>query len=223
MKPKKAEFADVDKISGLYSKIGLIITLAIVILAFQWTKYEKQESQQIFAYQGDEEDEEVIDNTKEPPPPPRMDTPPEIEIVDDKVEIENKVDIETQDNVEEQVIEPPKIIKKTEEVVDDEIFMVVEDMPEFPGGDAARQNWIVKNMVYPEIERENGIQGLVVVSFVVEKDGSITNIKVLKSVSPNIDAEAIRVVKAMPGWKPGKQRGKPVRVTINLPLRFTLQ
>lgn len=104
----------------------------------------------------------------------------------------------------------------------DEIFYVVEVIPEFPGGDSGRMEYIRQNLKYPKYEIEHNIQGLVVVSFVVEKDGSITNAKILKSVSEGIDKEALRMVNTMPKWSPGQQRGKAVRTTINLPLRFIL-
>ena len=93
-------------------------------------------------------------------------------------------------------------------------------MPSFPGGDPVR--WINKNVKYPVIAQENGIQGKVFVQFVIEKDGSITNVKVLRGVDASLDKEAVRVVQSMPKWKPGKQRGKPVRVSYNVPINFRL-
>jgi len=106
--------------------------------------------------------------------------------------------------------------------IEEEAFIVVEEMPEFPGGDDARVKFLLENIKYPQKERINKTEGLVIVSFIVEKDGSITNVKVLKSISPPLDAEAIRVIKSMPDWTPGKQKGKPVRVQINMPIRFSL-
>ena len=102
-----------------------------------------------------------------------------------------------------------------------DIFQVVEDMPQFPGGSV--QKWISKNVKYPMIAQENNIQGKVFVQFVIEKDGSVSDVKVARSVDPSLDKEAIRVVKAMPKWKPGKQRGKPVRVSYTVPINFQLQ
>ena len=101
-----------------------------------------------------------------------------------------------------------------------EIFVVVEDMPQFPGGNV--QRWISKNVKYPILAQENGIQGKVFIQFVIEKDGSITDVKVMRGVDASLDKEAIRVVKSMPKWKPGKQRGKPVRVSYTLPINFQL-
>ena len=93
-------------------------------------------------------------------------------------------------------------------------------MPSFPGGNV--QKWIAKNVKYPVLAMENGIQGKVYIQFVIERDGSITDVKVLRGVDASLDKEAVRVVKAMPKWKPGKQRGKPVRVSYTLPINFQL-
>ena len=93
-------------------------------------------------------------------------------------------------------------------------------MPSFPGGNV--QKWISKNVKYPVLAMENGIQGKVYIQFVIEKDGSITDVKVVRGVDASLDKEAVRVVKAMPKWKPGKQRGKPVRVSYTLPINFQL-
>jgi protein TonB len=111
-----------------------------------------------------------------------------------------------------------KVVKEEEEV-----FLVVEVMPAFPGGDKAMLDYLSKESKYPEFERDNGIQGEVVVFFIVEKDGSLSNVRVEKEGIPNLDAEAIRIVNAMPNWTPGTQRGEPVRVQINFPIRFTLR
>lgn len=101
-------------------------------------------------------------------------------------------------------------------------FMVVEDMPEFPGGTAALLEYLRKNIKYPAICRENNIQGRVIVSFVVNKDGAIVDPEVVKSVNPSLDKEAVRVISTMPNWKPGMQRGKAVRVKYTVPVNFRL-
>ncbi|MEA3495371.1 MAG: energy transducer TonB [Bacteroidota bacterium] len=223
MKPKKTPKADIDKDVGLYFKIGLSIAIAFVILAFQWTVYDKDDTK-LDSNLIIDEDEEIIDVTKQekkikiPPPPP------ELKIVEDNIEIEeDEPEIETQDDIKEVAIELPDVLPEEEEVSEEKIFMVVENMPEYPGGDRARDIFLRDNIKYPEMERDNGIQGLVVVSFIVEKNGKLTNIKILGGQTPNLNNEAKRVVRLMPNWKPGKQRGKSVRVTINLPIRFTLR
>lgn len=113
--------------------------------------------------------------------------------------------------------EPPKVVEETK------IFTVVEQMPMFPGGDAALMQYLKENIHYPAVAAENGVQGRVVVGFVVERDGSITDVNVLRSVDPSLDKEAVRVVKSMPKWNPGKQNGSAVRVKYQVPVSFRLQ
>ena len=113
--------------------------------------------------------------------------------------------------------EPPKHEEETK------IFTVVEQMPLFPGGDAALMAYLRDNIHYPTVAAENGVQGRVVVGFVVERDGSITDVNVLRSVDPSLDREAMRVVKGMPRWTPGKQNGSAVRVKYQVPVTFRLQ
>ena len=113
--------------------------------------------------------------------------------------------------------EPPKVVEETK------IFTVVEQMPMFPGGDAALMQYLKQNIHYPAVAAENGVQGRVVVGFVVERDGSITDVNVLRSVDPSLDKEAVRVVKSMPKWNPGKQNGSAVRVKYQVPVSFRLQ
>jgi len=111
---------------------------------------------------------------------------------------------------------------KAIEQVDTHVHIGVEEIPEFPGGEEARTKFLKKNIIYPEREKSYDIQGQVVVGFVVEKDGTFTNINIIKSVSPGIDEEAIRVVKIMPPWNPGKQNGNIVRCQMSIPIRFVL-
>ena len=127
-----------------------------------------------------------------------------------------------QDVKETTAIELTTITDRREEVAEEEIFLVVEQQPSFRGGQGAMQKFLHDNLRYPDLERDNGIQGLVVVNFVVERDGSLSNVSILKGVTRNLDEEALRVVRAMPKWEAGQQRGRSVRVSINLPIRFTL-
>lgn len=123
--------------------------------------------------------------------------------------------------VEKAEIEQPK--PEPQKVEDNKVFDVVEQQPAFPGGQGALLQWLSQNIHYPAVAEENGIQGRVVVSFVVEKDGSISNVQVVRGVDPSLDKEAARVVKAMPKWTPGKQNGQAVRVKYNVPVTFKLQ
>ena len=116
---------------------------------------------------------------------------------------------------------PPPPAPKPE--VSNKVFDVVEEMPSFPGGQGALMSFLNSNIKYPVVAQENGVQGRVIVGFVVERDGSITDVKVMRSVDPSLDREAQRVVKAMPRWKPGKQNGSAVRVKYTVPVVFRLQ
>jgi protein TonB len=113
--------------------------------------------------------------------------------------------------------------KEKEKEEDVQVFFIVEDMPEFPGGMAALQKFIAQSIKYPVIAQENGIQGKVFVNFVVNTDGSVTNAKIARGVDPSLDKEALRVVMTLPKWKPGRQGGKPVRVSYTVPINFQLQ
>lgn len=129
-------------------------------------------------------------------------------------------DVKGNDEAEGEVLKAKEVIK---EEAAEQVFDVVEQMPQFPGGDAALFEYLSNNIKYPTIAEENGVQGRVIVTFVVERDGSITDVKVVRSVDPSLDREASRVVKGMPQWIPGKQNGKAVRVKYTVPVTFRLQ
>jgi protein TonB len=216
MQPKKNPKISLESKKSLFFQIGLAITLFLVLIAFEWKSYEKNDYN-LGSLNLDDMEEEIIPITRQevkPPPPPPP--PPEvIEIVEDEVEIENEVEIEDTETDEDEIIE-------IEEEDDEEFFMVVENMPEFPGGDLGLMKFIQKNVKYPAIAKEYNITGKVYVSFIVDKGGSVTNVKIVRGVDKNLDAEALRVVSALPKYKPGKQRGKPVRVMFTIPINFTL-
>jgi|TARA_B100000768_G_scaffold115193_1_gene106617 protein TonB len=216
MEPKKNPDISLEKKKGLFFQIGLVITLVIVLGAFEWRSYDKV-AYNLGQLNLDDLEEEIIPITKQevkPPPPPPP--PPEvIEIVEDDVEIEDEIEIEDTESDEDVEIE-------IEEEDDEEFFMVVENMPEFPGGDLGLMKYIQKNVKYPAIAKEYNITGKVYVSFIVDKKGSVTNVKIVRGVDKNLDAEAMRVVKSLPKYKPGKQRGKSVRVMFTIPINFTL-
>ena len=216
MEPKKNPEISLEKKSGLFFQIGLTLALVIVLVAFEWKSYEKVDYN-LGQLNLDDMEEEIIPITKQelkPPPPPPP--PPEvIEIVEDDIEIEDELEIEDTESDEDEEIE-------IEEEDDDEFFMVVENMPEFPGGDLGLMKYIQKNVKYPPIAKEYNITGKVYVSFIVDKSGSVTNVKIVRGVDKNLDAEALRVVKSLPKYKPGKQRGKAVRVMFTIPINFTL-
>ena len=216
MEPKKNPEISLEKKKGLFFQIGLVVTLVIVLGAFEWKSYEKVDYN-LGQLNLDDLEEEIIPITRQeitPPPPPPP--PPEvIVIVEDIVEIEVEAEIETTESDEMVAIE-------IEEESDEEFFMVVENMPEFPGGDAGLMKYIQNNVKYPPIAKEYNITGKVYVSFIVDKSGSVTDVKIARGVDKSLDAEAVRVVKSLPKYKPGKQRGKAVRVMFTIPINFTL-
>lgn len=225
MEPKKSPKADLENKKGIFLQIGFIISLLIVFLAFNLKTYEQGSFLDIQA-QVENVPEEIIPITKQenkppPPPPPKLTTI--INIVEDDAVIEEEIVVDVEATQTTEIADFVPIVKEEKEVEELEIFTVVESMPEFPGGDAARMKFLQENIKYPQLARESGIQGTVYVTFVVEPDGSISNVRVLRGIGGGCDEEAVRVIQSMPRWIPGKQRGKPVRVQFNMPIRFTLQ
>ena len=167
----------------------------------------------------------LVEITKQEQKPQPVEVPKQttqIQVVEDDVEVDDveiNAEVDQNEVIEEYIA--PEV--EEEEVVEAEIFTIVEEMPDFPGGVAKLQEYLVKNIKYPQMARESGIQGRVFVNFVVEPDGSVSHVNVMRSLGGGCDEEAMRVVKAMPKWKPGKQRGKPVRVSYILPVNFKLQ
>jgi len=228
MELKKNPKADLENRRGLYLEIGLVVILVAALVAFNVKTYDKEEKEQV-ERQASEEIEDVIIQTQreELPPPPPPETPEvttEFEVVEDDAEIKTElvVNAEVTDDTKNIAITPVKI-EEEEEEEDVQIFTVVENDPEFPGGMEALYKYLRENIKYPSLARDNNITGKVYVTFVVERDGSIANPRVLKDIGGGCGQEAIRVVKAMPKWTPGKQRGKAVRVQFNLPVSFNLQ
>lgn len=227
MEIKKTPKANLENKKTMAILIGLVLALGIMFIAFEWSKNEIKVYED--AIQGEfVEDEEMIEVTfrNETPPPP---APPIQEtVLSDIIDIrENKEDIQTKDfNSEDDknkkvVIQAP-IAAPVEDPEESRIHVVVERMPEFPGGEAAMNQFISRNIRYPVIAQENGIQGRVVVQFVVNTDGKIVDVEVVRGVEESLDKEAVRVVKAMPPWNPGRQGGKNVRVKYTLPIRFRI-
>ncbi|MFC1731202.1 energy transducer TonB [Bacteroidota bacterium] len=224
MEAKKSPKADLEKNRVIYIQIGLVIILSVVLLAFEWKSFDKRELN-LGAIEAEAVIEEVVLNTQQEqkPPPPQQQQSFELKIVEDDIEIEDdfEIDAEADQTTEIEEYIAPEITE--DEVEEAEIFLVVEEQPTFPGGEAARIKFLYDNINYPQIARESGIEGTVYINFVVEPNGSISNIVVRRGIGGGCDLEAVRVVKLMPKWKAGKQRGKPVRVSFNMPIKFTLQ
>lgn len=224
MEIKKSQKADLESKKVLFRQIGLIVALAVVFLAFEYKNYDKRtlDLTQRIVEDIPEEIIPITDQSVKPPPPPPPQQVTVLEIVEDDIEVEDvEINVEVNQKTAIEVYVPPT--REVEEIVEQEIFTVVESMPEFPGGAGKMLEFIGKNVKYPPMARESGIQGRVFVNFVVEPDGSVSNVKVLRGIGGGCDEEAIRVVESMPKWTPGRQRGKAVRVSFNLPVRFTLQ
>jgi len=224
MEPKKTKKADLEGKKRIFLQIGIVLALGAALVAFEWRQYERtQVDLGTLEIDFIEEEDIPITRPEQPPPPPPPEPSQELIIVDDDVELEEEFTIDVDADVLSEVQDfTPIQIEEEEEVEDDVIFTVVEDQPEFPGGEEARQSFLEENLRYPTMAREAGIQGTVFVTFVVETDGSVTDVRVLRGIGGGCDQEAIRVVEMMPRWEPGRQRGQPVRVQFNMPIRFRL-
>ena len=236
MEVKKSSKANLENKKGIFFEIGLIVALACIFLAFEWKVDVKMEEGFIVINTEEQLDEEIIPVTQRiqqalPPPPPAPRLTDLIEIVDEEINLDDNLDIMDVDaNVANHGVYDfsgtgngyeGEYGYGDEYSGESEVFAVVEEMPKCPGGNV--QKWISKHIKYPMIAQENNIQGKVFVQFVIEKDGSVSNVKVTRSVDPSLDKEAIRVIQSMPKWTPGKQRQKPVRVSFTVPINFQLQ
>ena len=226
MEEKKSPKANLKNKKVMFTQIGLIISLLIAWLAFEHKSYDKRQIDESLLNREVVLDEEMVEITKQeeqkPQPVEQPQQTTQLEIVDDNVETEDiniNAEVEQNEVIEEYVA--PEVVE--EEVVEQEIFQIVEEMPAFPGGEQKLMEYVGKNIKYPQIARETGIQGRVFIGFVVEPDGSVSNVKLLRGIGGGCDEEAMRVVKSMPKWKPGKQRGKAVRVSYQIPVFFKLQ
>ncbi len=229
MEIKKSEKANLENKKLLFVEIGLVISLLLTYLAFEWTQKETtvsvlEDTTEVVL------EEEIIPITQEtPPPPPAAPKIPilsdQIDIVDDEIELEDDMFMNLEDDASLGV-EIMDYVEVEEEVVEEEAipFQLVEEKPSFQGVDANQfSKWVNQRLVYPEIAKENGVQGRVTLQFTVEKDGSVTKVKVLRGVDPSLDKEAVRVVSQSPKWKPGKQRDRAVPVTYTFPVIFQLR
>ena len=225
MEIKKAPKVDLERKKGIFFEIGLVLALGILLYAFEW-KTETKKTQDMQGSEVEQVEEEIIPVTTQntpppPPPPPAPKLTDLINIVDNDQDIDDELEItDAEDEAENTVVDVTQFEDFGEEDTGEaQIFQVVETMPTFKGN---MNKWLKDNVKYPILAQENGISGRVFVAFVVEVDGSITDVKVARSVDPSFDKEAVRVVKAMPKWNPGKQRNKPVRVAFTVPINFTL-
>jgi len=229
MELKKSKSADLEKRKGMFIEIGLVITLAIVLVAFEWTKGEGRGNDDSVVADIQMEDEMMqITRREEPKPEPKPETPKVAEvldIVDDDVEIEDDFDFDMEATTDSEYDFTSMMGDDNEEIDEEEVFYIVEDMPTFNGGKPATEfrKYIAQNLQYPEIAAENGVSGRVIVQFAVDKTGKVVDARIVRSVDSALDREAVRVVMSSPKWTPGKQRGKAVKVLFTFPINFVLQ
>ena len=224
---KKSNKANLEKKKGIFVQLGLVVTLAITLIAFEWTS-KPRETSSMGAMSDMNLTEEIIPITRQqevkPPPPPAAPKVTDVlNIVEDDVQIDDELiidDAEADQQMQVDIVE----FTETEEVAEEEVFFIVEDMPSFQGkGQEGFREWIAQNLRYPEIAAENGISGKVYIQFAVNSKGEVVDAVVVRGVDPALDKEAVRVVMSAPKWEPGKQRGKPVKVQFTFPINFVLQ
>ena len=230
MEIKKSEKASLENKKLLFTEIGLVTALLVVWGAFEYSSKESQVALLEDTTQIDDVEEIVALQQDTPPPPPEAPNIPvlsdQIDIVDDEIKVDDLfVSLEDDANTGVEIMDYKEEEVKEEEVEEEAIpFQLVEEKPSFNGGDANEfSKWVNSKLVYPEIAKENGVQGRVTLQFTVEADGRVTNVKVLRGVDDSLDKEAVRVVSQSPKWKPGKQRDRAVKVTYTFPVIFQLR
>lgn len=223
--PKKTEKADLDKKRPLIFSISLLVTMLLVIFAFEYKTYDQEKkSIQVKSIEPMEEIMEVPPTEIPPPPPPTVVQPQIVEVpnqeeVKEEIKVEFDIEVTQETKIQElTVYEQPTIEKEDPE----EIFIVVEQTAVPKGGMEAFYKYVNENLRYPAQARRMEIQGRVFIEFVVDRDGKITNVVVVKGIGAGCDEEAMRVLENSPAWNPGKQRGRPVRQKMVLPITFKL-
>lgn len=231
MEIKKTEKANLENKKLLFREIGLMIALAAVLVAFEWSSKDKEASIVQTGPQAAVEVENVPITQNETPPPPENIKEPVVsdvlQIVNNDVKVASTL-ITTEDvkgmGVDIKAYQVQQAAPEESSEEEAIPFAIVEEKPKFQGGD---QNdftkWVFSNIVYPEIAKENGVQGRVTLQFTVDVDGSVKNVSVLRGVDASLDKEAVRVVQSSPKWTPGKQRNKNVKVRFTFPVIFQLK
>lgn len=227
MEVKKSKKAEIESKRATWLLIGFVSVLACMFVTFEWTQRDKDINLNVRAMEPIFTQDLIpitFPDKPTPPPPPKPTITEVINIIDDESNIE-QTNIETTEDIKDVGVAIKIIDQPVIEEVDNsnDVFMIVEEMPHFPGGDAELMQYFRKNVKYPTIAQENGVQGQVIVQFIIDKDGTITDPVVVRSRDPHLDKEALRVIMAMPKWKPGMQRGKAVRVKYTVPVTFKLQ
>jgi protein TonB len=226
MELKKTPKADLQNWRGLMLEVGLTIALLLVIGAFYYAPKEVT-IDKIDQNLGPVE-EEIVEITRQQETPPEPPKKVEMTVLSDILKVvDNKTQVSTEINFsdfDENIEIAPQVAVKEEVIEEDQPFLVAETMPSFQGGDLnSFRNWVQQKVRYPAIAQENGISGKVILTFVIEKDGRLTNIQVLQTPDRSLSEEATRVLQQSPKWSPGKQRNQPVRVRYTLPVEFRIQ
>jgi len=228
METKKSNKVNLEKNKGTSLLIGMIMVLSLILVAFEWTTDEntRNDTQTVSEIQFEDEMMQIT-RRDEPKPEPKPETPPVAEvldIVDDDVVIEDDFDFDMEADDNSEYDFTSMMGDDEEDIEEQEIFYIVEDMPTFRGGNMSEfWKFAMGEIRYPEVAAENGVSGTVYMQFTVSKTGDVTEVKVVKGVHPDLDEEAIRVIKNSPKWEPGKQRGRKVPVIMSLPMKFILQ
>ena len=226
MELKKNPKSDLERWKSMFFQIGLVVSLGVILLAFNITQRKSNVDEFGKLDDVEFEDEDIpVTRQEKPPeikPPPPQQVVEVLNIVDDETEIEDELDMEDAEADEDTQMEVV-IIEEDEEEEEAQIFFIVEKMPVFPGGDLGLRKYIATHVKYPNIARENGIEGKVYIRFCVTSRGTVEKVSLARGVDPILDKEAIRVVKALPKWKPGEQRGKKVNVWYTVPINYQLQ
>ena len=221
---KKFYSVDVNKYSGVIANVGLVLSLGLVLTAFEYPDFDDQTLVDLGSLDSEMEEMIEIPPTEQlPPPPPKIQQPEIVEVPDDE-EIEEEIEVDLDMEVDEETVIEEIVVAEEpeEEEVVDEIFEIVEDAAAPVGGYPAFYKFVKKNIKYPNQAKRMGVEGKVYVQFVVDKDGSITDVKAIRGIGAGCDEEAVRILEKAPKWTPGKQRGRPVKQRIVLPINFKL-
>lgn len=226
MEAKKTPKADLNKSVGMFTNLGLAVAVGLTLAAFEYKSYDDGALKDLGSASDNFEDILDVPITQQPPPPPPPPPmeQPVIQEIPDEVKIEEKIDVNFDVDVKENTVIKEVAIKEVviEEEKADQIFDVVETQPNPPGGMSGWNKYLSDNLKYPTQARRMGVEGTVIVVFVINTDGSIQDVDVLRGIGGGCDEEALKIVRAAPKWEPGKQRGKPVRTRMRLPIRFKL-
>ena len=224
MELKKNPRADLRQYTGLFFEVGLAVALGVVLASFNYANHER--NRMVFGDIDNYDIEDVmIPITRSMPvtPPP---APPKvaevITIIETDSDLEEDFEVDDVEATQETMIAIVERSGAEEEEEEEVPFALAEVRPEFPGGEAALQKYIASHVQYPEVARDNGLQGKVYVQFVINKRGEVENAIIARGIDAVLDKEALRVIQSLPKWKPGVQRGKPVRVSYTVPINFKL-